>query len=87
MIAHRPPKGVPELEPSRALRVRCGVFCVARRVLVGVDYSLERAAGRASRALRVARPAILLGLLHSEKGDAFDRSVSVVVEVDQVEPL
>ena len=50
---------------------------------VGVDYSLEGSTARASRALRAAQPAVLLGRLHFEKGGSFDRSVSVVVEVDQ----
>ena len=65
-----------------ALRVRFGVLWVARGLLVVVDSPLEGSTARASRALRAARPAILLGRLHFEESGAFDRSVSVVVEID-----
>ena len=49
-----------------------------------MDSSLEGSTARASRALRAARPAVLLGRADFEEGGAFDRPVSVVVEIDQV---
>ena len=50
-----------------------------------MDYSLEGSTARASRALRAARPAVLLGGADFAEGGALDRSVSVVVEIDSVE--